>query len=220
MAEIDTVTVKVQVERKVFASRVDMHVEIAGESLFSGDVALEKAVEVRSLVAALEELGVDDDRVSVSGIQAKVGSSLLTKNSEVRYRLCIRLPSTDLLADAFGVVTSRKNAKLLSLTWQYDGIEATRHDMLKEGIEIAQRRAAVISQGIGQALKGVHTLTEVFRDPEDQRSDLDFALHDVAMDSTPARLRVGAESFGFNLTHAKSTYLDVCVVYRLCAKEG
>jgi uncharacterized protein YggE len=212
----DTITVNVELEQKIYASRADMYVEIRGDSFVSGNAALNKAREVRDLVAALAELGVEESSIQVVGIRAEVSSGIIGKSSSAVYRLRIGIPCLDVLADSLGAVTSRKNATLTVLDWQYDGIEELHNDMLAQALQRAQERAALICRELGHQNLGVHTLTEKLRDDQEKqaRHYARAMLSDVSV-GVRRRGAVTKEDLGLDVSHAKTVSLDVRVEYRV-----
>ena len=215
MDKVDTITVNVDVERKVFASRADMYVEIRGDSLVSGNAALRNAREVRDLVAALAEAGIAETRIQVVGIRTEVSSGIITKSSSAVYRLRIEVPSLDTLADVLGAVTSRKNASLTRLDWRYDGIEELHDEMLGQVLRRAEQRAALICRELNHRNMGVHSLIARLRDDAPQQ------FHEVSADVKLGMASPGAvlkQELGLDVTHAKTLSLDVRVEYHVQPK--
>jgi len=210
MDESDMIVVNVEVERKVYATRVDMYVDIKGESFVSGSAALKKAREVRDLVAALAKAGIEESNVEVMGIRASVASGIIAKSSSAVYRLRIDVPALDMLADAIGAVTSRKNASLGLLDWKYPEMESLHEEMLGQALERAEHRAALICRAVNHRNLGVHGLTEKFRDTAEP--------HMMLSREMVGTMRAGAvtsEDLGLDVTHAKTVSLDVRVEYRV-----
>jgi hypothetical protein len=96
----DTIAVNIELERKVYASGVAMFVEIRGDSLVSGSSALQKAREVRDLVAALAEVGIEERNVQLVAIRAEVSSGIIGSRhrrsiacgSKCRPWICLPMP--------------------------------------------------------------------------------------------------------------------------------
>jgi uncharacterized protein YggE len=214
MNEPDTIAVNVEVERKVYAARADLDVEIRGDSFVSGSAALRKAREVRDLIAALAEVGIAESGVQVLGITAEVSSGLITKTSSAVYRLRIEVPSLDILADALGAVTSRKNASLTRLEWQYPGLEELHDEMLGEALRRAEQRAALICRELRHLNLGIHSLTEKIRDKEDRQARLVVSTMRAPAGLNPTAA-LTAKDLGLDVTHAKTVALDVRVEYRV-----
>jgi len=219
MNKRDTITVNVELERRIYACRADMYVEISGDSFVSGNAALTKAREVRDLVAALAEVGIAESSIQVVGIQAKVSSGIIGKSSSAVYRLRIAVPSLDMLADALGAVTSRKHATLTLVDWQYDGIEELHDDMLGQALRRAQERAALVCRELRHQNQGVHSLTEKLRDDQDKQTRLESgAMLAMLADTAPRsrrRAAVTAEDLGLDVAHSKTVSLRLRVEYRV-----
>lgn len=216
MEKPDTIAVNVELERKVHASGADMHVEIRGDSFVSGQTALKKAREVRDLVAALAEIGIPADRVQVVGIRAEVSSGLIGRSSSAVYRLRVGIASLDLLADALGAVTSRKNATLTGLVWQYDRPDELHSEMLADALRKAQGRAALICRELDHRNMGVHTLTEKLKDDQERQGHL-YRVGMVSEASLGVRRKVAVtkEDLGLDVSHTKTVSLEVRVEYRV-----
>ena len=209
----DTIAVNVEVKRKVYASSADMYVEIRGHSFISGRAALKQAREVRDLVTALGEVGIAESGIEIVGIRAEVASGVITKSSSAVYRLRIELPSLDQLADALGAVTSRKNANITLLEWQYTAMEELHDELLGEAVRRAGQRAALICRELNHRNLGAHSLTEKFKDAEDKQSY--SMLASAASVDMRRRGPLTAEDLGLDVTHAKTVSIDVRVEYRV-----
>jgi len=216
MKKPDTIAVNVELERKVHASGVDMHVEIRGDSLISGQTALKKAREVRDLVTALADVGIPADKVQVVGIRAEVSSGLIGKSSSAVYRLRVGIASPDTLADALGAVTSRKNATLIGLEWQYDRLDELHSEMLTDALRKAQTRAALICRELGHRSMGVHALTENLRDHHEKQGHLyrGGTLSEASL-GVRRKVAVTKDDLGLEVSHTKTVSLDLRVEYRV-----
>jgi uncharacterized protein YggE len=213
MTEPDTIAVNVEMQRKVYASRADLYVELRGDSFVSGNAALRKAHEVRDLVAALAAVGIEERGIQVVGIRAEVSSGLIAKSSSALYRLRIEVPSLEILADALGATTSRKHARLTHLDWQYTGIEELHEELLGQALRSAEQRAALICRELHHRNLGVHTLTEKLRDYEEKSRIVMDPGAPVAMMSPRGALT--KEDLGLEVTHAKTVALELRVEYRV-----
>ncbi len=214
MKQHGTIAINSKIERKVYASSADMYVDIKGESFFSGRAALKKAREVRDLVAALAEVGIGESRIQVLGMRADVSTGILSKSSSVIYRLLLEVPSLEMLTDAFGVVTSRKNATLTKIEWQYDGLEQLHDQMLKEALQRAQQQAALICRELRHRNLGIHKLKEKLKDDQ-EKQETGYPDDWYMLGTGRRRSRVGKEDMGLEISHAKTVSLDVRVEYRV-----
>ena len=217
MDKPDTIAVNVEVERKVHACRADMYVDIKGDSFVSGKAALKKAREVRDLVAALAEVGIEERGIQVIGIRAEVSSGIIGKSSSAVYRLRIEVPSLEMLADSLGAVTTRKNAALTLLDWQYDRIGDLHDEMLGEALRKAQQRAELICGELYHRNLGVHSLAEKFKDDQEKPARLYAGgmLTDCSFREVRRKHAVTKEELGLEVSHAKTVSLDLRVEYRV-----
>lgn len=153
------IVVSAEHQEDVSAEAVDLHLTVQGSSLVTGAAALRKAREVSRLVEALEVCGLEQDAISLEGVQAEVKSGLITRSSSTTYRLRIRC-SLDILADALGVVTSAKQAQLGHLDWIYPESAEQQAGWLAICVAKAHVKAEAIAQASGAKLVGIHRITE------------------------------------------------------------
>jgi len=222
MSTPDTITVEVESERMVHADRADLLVRISGSSLISGDTVLKKAAEVRELVEALAAAGIGGDQVRVDGIHANSSSGLIGKSSSVTYSLRVEVPSMEKVAQAAGIIATRKNAALDRIQWHYDELEAIRQEMLSDALSRAQARSAVICRVLGQRIEGVHALQETLGDGRDNHGAMGRVTSLSSMSTMPTGIVADSSSIdlGVDVTHAKRVILKVRVEYRVSPIES
>jgi uncharacterized protein YggE len=110
------------------------------------------------------------------------------------------------------VITSQKNADLISTVWKYGDGEIVRLRLLETALNRAKEKAILAARILGVTLLGVHNLAETFKDEEAPR---------VVRQSMPspgaemARARVTTEEFGLAVSHRKKVYQTVQVTYRV-----
>jgi hypothetical protein len=127
------------------------------------------------------------------------------------------VPSLDLLADALGAVTSRKNATLTRLDWQYDTLEDVHNEMLAQALRSAEDRATLICRESHHRNLGIHSLTEKLRDTQEKQARIyaDGMLSDLSAQVTRGRGAITKEDLGLEVSHAKTISLEVQVEYRV-----
>ena len=213
MKKPNTIAVNIELKEEVLANRVNLFVEVKGDSFVSGRTALKKAKEVRSLVEGLMQIGIAEENIQLMSVQAEVSSGMLTKSSSARYSLKILVADLDALADVLGIVMAAKNASVNSLEWLYDDFEKIHNVMLEEAIARAESRIAVMCKGLQHEKVAVYTMTEKLRtDGRDK-----YVAPRVA---SPAAMRVTAqpmtkEDLGLDITHSKSITLEVHIEYHV-----
>ena len=213
MENLDAFGVNIEVERKIYANSLDMFVEIRGESFFSGKEAIKKAREVKEMVQVLSQVGIDENKIELMGVRMEVSSGMIGKSSSALYRLRVHLTNLESLGDVLGAVTSRKNASVLSLDWQYEAIDGIHDEMLLEAIEKAKNRAALICRELHLENLGVHTFTENFYD--NQESHLESLAGGTPFMARKSR-EMTSEDLGLEVSHSKRISLSV----RLECKVG
>ena len=81
----DTITVRVINEVELDADSADLTVIIEGSSVFSGSEAFKKAKELRNLIEALKEVGIEEDRVKLRSVEINSQSFAIIKTSSAKY---------------------------------------------------------------------------------------------------------------------------------------
>ncbi len=186
----DIITVSVSHEEEIAADRADLFVVITGATLVTGNAALNKAREVRQLVADLVGAGVAEGDVHLQGVYAQVASGVL------------------------GAVTSQKNTTLRTIAWGYpDDAENVRAAWLDDCIGRANEKAHRIAAGLGVTLRGVSAFSETSVDEEEpQRSAHDL---DALAFSRRRAAPLTSEDLGLEVSHAKRVELRVTVGYHV-----
>jgi uncharacterized protein YggE len=211
-----TISVTATRHQEVAADKADLQVTIKGSTLVTGSAALKKAKEVNELVTALLGVGVKEDDLSLRGIQVQNSSGVLTRTSSASYSLRIRCSRLELLGEILGVIGAHKNVSLDHLTWRYPDLKPMQKEWLDCCIAEAKERATHIAAALGVKLLGLHSFSEVWKDPEEVavRAQLD----ELGGIPSLAREHRGIE-LGFNLSHAKVVEQRVDLTYVVDRRE-
>ena len=137
-----------------------MTVVVEGSSVFSGAEAFKKAKELRGLIDALKEAGVDENRVKLRSVEVNSQSFAIIKTSSAKYLVSIKTVSVEMLPLVLGTVASHKGAKLSRLTWNYGTLKVTRSRLQREALAEALKQAQSDASELGVESLGIHNLTE------------------------------------------------------------
>lgn len=150
--------VSVEDQIRIEAVGATVHVTIAGSSALTTGVTVRKSAEVRELVAALAEMGVEEDAITVSGLHSETSSGLLTKAQKVSISLQI---TTDLdqLPAVLGLLTTQSGVRVDQLQWRYDEFEASI-TAAAEAMAKARRKADALAAAAGQQITGVAEISD------------------------------------------------------------
>ena len=212
-------TIKISEARRheISADRADLHVTVEGASLFTGGEALKKAREVAQLVRELTDFGLPATDIYLQGVFADTSSGLLGKTSLARYKLRLHCADLAQLADLLGIVTGQKNARLTVIEWGYPDDEGLKDRWLGECITRANAKAALIAQGLGVRLLGVHAFSEKYLDGEKPNRT---AIAEEGMLMARARTaRVSPEELGLEISHTKVVHISSEVEYLVSGYE-
>ncbi len=210
----DTLSIETAQMARVEANRADIFLSVAGASLFSGAVALQKAREVAELVAALKTVGIEETQVKIEGIRAQTQSGTFSKVSSVNYSLRLENVPLERVAEVVGVVTSAKNAILGHIAWKFADEAPLRDELRAKCLQTALERAKSIAQTLGVRLIGIYECREKWQGTRDEtatpRGETDW------MSQGKARMaRVSEEELGLSITHAEDVKLELTIQFRV-----
>ncbi|MCG8585879.1 MAG: hypothetical protein MI757_14320 [Pirellulales bacterium] len=97
--------------------------------MFSGDTALKKAEEVRTLVAALRETGIQENQVKLRSVRLNSKSFAVLKTSSAMYELKVADVTLDALPGALSAIANHKHCKLEFLKWNYSKADETQREL-------------------------------------------------------------------------------------------
>lgn len=214
MADVKPDLIKISINRRrtLKAESAELHVNIEGESFFTGDAALKKAKEVGALVAALTQNLLEPKAISLIGVRAKVKSGILGKSSSATYRLKIACEDLSRLPEILGIITAQKNTDLLGIEWKYKDEAAAYEQLLTDSLSAANTKARSVAAALGVRVTGVFSFNEKQADSE----GIDFVKRDV-----PHTMRFKAkgpiidEALGLDITHEKEIFVTADVEYRV-----
>jgi uncharacterized protein YggE len=209
----DTLSVRVVNEAELDADSADLTVVIEGTAVFSGGEAFKKAVELRTLLDSLQDLGIEEKRVKLRSVEINSQSFALIKSSSARYVISIKTVTLESLPSALGVIAAHKGAKLTRLVWNYSQLKQTRSRLRQEAIEEALAQARQDASALGVTILGVHHLTEESRG-KDHNSEY------IAGDSASLaaiRRKSSNEPMGFQLGNSTTVTVDLRAEFRVSA---
>ena len=212
-----TISVTATRRQEIAADRVDLRVTIKGSSLVTGSAALKKAKEVNQLVTALLAVGVKEDEIILQDIQVESSNGALIRTSSASYTLRIRCSKLELLGEILGAISNQKTVTLDCVTWRYPDPSQMQMEWLESCIAEARERAARIASALGVKLLSLHSFTEVWKDPEEVRTELGSTrgmLHEHAI-----MARAAAVNLGFSLSHSKTLEQRVDLSYVVNRRE-
>lgn len=212
MTHPDIISVETAQSVRVEADRADFLVTVAGASLFSGAMALQKAREIAELVAVLKTLGIEEAQVKVESVRAQVQSGTFTKTSSVSYALRIENVPLGRVADAVGAITSARNATLNHLEWRFADETILRDELREKCLQSAMQRAKTIAQTLGVRLVGIYELSEAWQGTRDEIS----APHRNADHGMMMRAKsVSEPELGLAISHAETASLQLTIQFRV-----
>lgn len=171
----------------ITAISAKLHLQLEGETFVMGNAALEKAREVRELVAALQRAAVKPTDIHVQGVKIASSTGLLIKNQKVQFNLLLAT-SPNQLPDVLGIISAQKNLKLQRLEWVFDEFEASI-PLAARAMQKARRKADAIAVAAGHSITGVHNASDSWDMPVAHLNLLgaggaDFAMARARVDST------------------------------------
>lgn len=188
---------------RVAATRAKLHLTIKGATAVLGNAAVKRATEVRELVAALADVGVEEDQVEVAGVRIASAANLLGRNQKVEITLVVSA-EPGALPGLLGVLTDRPNLTLDDLEWVYDTFEASI-PLAAQAMVKARRKADAVAAAAGLRVTGVENASDSWSMPAPRQAmAFDAALSSRAK-ATP-ELDLGLE---FSSTTEITVHLSV-----------
>lgn len=213
MTHPDTISIEASQSARVEANRADILVSVAGASLFSGAVALQKAREVAELVAALKTIGIEEAQIKIESIRAQNQSGAFSKVSSVTYSLKLENVPLERIADAIGIITSAKNATLGYLDWKFADETPLRDALRAQCLQMALDRVKIIAQTLGVRLIGVYELKEEWQGTQKPVQNRRYISG--GSESAIMRARVSEEELGLAISHAEEVLLQLEIQFRV-----
>ncbi len=159
MKEQHLISVQGTATRVLQATGATLEIQIRGQSFVTGNEAFRKAAEVANCVAALREVGIDEEHIHLFNVSTNVESGLLLKSSSASYELRVECQEIETLGRVMTAISSQKNVKLRSVSWEYPDLERTRLELICQSVEAAKQTARTIADALGTPLVSVHRLS-------------------------------------------------------------
>ena len=139
----------------------DVHFTVRGTSFISGDMALRRAREVATVVAALNEMGISEGAIELRGVNAEVSTGALgNKSSSATYSLRATKIDAAKVSTALGVITSQANTQLQTIIWQFADEEMVREKLWSLAVKRTIAKAESTATLLGTQLLGVYSLNK------------------------------------------------------------
>jgi uncharacterized protein YggE len=207
----DTIVVRIVNKAELDADSADLTLVVEGSSVFSGAEAFKKAAELRALIDALEEVGIDENRVKLRSVEINSQSFALIKTSSAKYIVSIKTVAVELLPNVLSTVASHKGVKLTRLTWNYGELKATRSRLRREALAEALQQAQMDADVLGVDVLGIYQLAE-------EASGRDYNpeyIHGDSAEFLAAPSRGRQQDIGFHLGNSTTVTLDLRAEFRV-----
>jgi uncharacterized protein YggE len=208
----DTMTIRVVREAELDADSADLVVVVEGTSVFSGNEAFKKAVELRKLVEALNEVGVSEGQVKLRSVEITSQSFALVKSSSAKYVVTIKKVPLETLPAALGVIASHKGAKTSRLSWNYGELKQTRRQLRNSALADALEQAKEDAKLLGVTVLGVYQLLAEGGASKEHNTEY------IAGDSASvmrARSAASPEPIALQLGNSTTVSVDLKVEFRI-----
>lgn len=150
-------------EKHIKAVSAKLHLQIAGENFVYGNAALEKSVEVKSLVDDLNQIGISGENVMVKDVTVQTETGFFNKSSKGIYKIAVHVKDLELMPSALGAIAEQKNCRLTLTEWIYDEDEA-RIELARAALVKAKRKADSMADAVGYKIVGIKTCSDVYNE--------------------------------------------------------
>ncbi len=169
MDTLNLISIQEAADTNIHATGARLTVCIKGQSFFTGEEAFKKAIEVANCVAELQKCGLSRDRIQLLNVSTEVESGIFTRSSKANYNLLVNCESIEQLGRALAIISSQENSKIVSISWQYTGLEQIKHDLLQIAVGNVKNVAQSIADSLSVKLLGVHRLSSKYRTKDCKR---------------------------------------------------
>ncbi len=169
---------------------VKLYLKIEGETFAIGNAALQKAKEIRELIAQLGAQSVPSNLLTVHNVRVSSQQGLLLKNQRAEFLLRLEL-QPEYLAVALGVIAHQKQTELQQLEWVYDVDEASLR-LSAQAMQKAKRKAQAIAHAAETQVIGVHHASDTQTMPNTATDFLPQGIKSLAR-AKSAPLEIGMQ---------------------------
>jgi uncharacterized protein YggE len=159
MDTLNLISIQEAADTNIHATGARLTVCIKGQSFFTGEEAFKKAIEVANCVAELQKCGLSRDHIQLLNVSTEVESGMFTRSSKANYNLLVNCESIEQLGRVLAIISSQENSKIISISWQYTGLEQIKHDLLQIAVGNVKNVAQSIANSLSVKLLGVHRLS-------------------------------------------------------------
>ncbi len=209
MTQPDTISINIQREAELDADSADLHLQVEGSSVMSGQQAFKQAKEVRALVHALTQIGVTESQIKLRSVNFDMQAGIMLKSSTARYSITLAKVALEQLPAALGAIASQKNCQMQHIAWNYSQAEATRKRLRTEALQAALDQAKADAALLGIRVLGVHTLHESGHAPAPQQR--------MMMAAASPRSKQRSVDLGFTLGNTMTIRSGIDATFRVSA---
>jgi uncharacterized protein YggE len=217
MTHPDFIAVEASQTARVEADRADILVTVAGLSLFSGEMALQKAREVAELVVQLKSAGIEEKQFRIESIRVETQSGTFSKTSSAYYNLRIENVPTTKVADAVGAIGSARNATLTNIQWRFPDENPLRDELRHGCLQTALERARSIALSLGVRLLGVFEMEESWQGTQEESNPAPGG--GMFGRSRAKRVPVSEDELGMAVSHAEMVRIELNFKFRVSEFE-
>lgn len=149
--------------QEIEASAVKLEIMIEGSSIFYGNAALDKSVELKEFIKKLEPYK-EALTLSINSISIKSDSGWLSKSSKGVYRVSMQVNKLDHLNDLFGLIADSKNIQLIEMNWIF-AEEDIKLELIKQAVVKAKNKASAMMSVIDYQVVGIRTCSDSYESP-------------------------------------------------------
>ncbi|HEY9682265.1 MAG TPA: SIMPL domain-containing protein [Oculatellaceae cyanobacterium] len=206
----DQLTIWETFVENVAATAATLSLTVKGSSFITGDTALKKAKEVATLIEALKQSGLPEEKISLESIRLQAASGPVLKSSAAAYTLRLDCNDLEKLTDILAVVTGAKNVTLDSLDWRYGDICERKTKWIARALDQANTRAREAADVLGVKIEGVYDCEFDYINLHEYGRRID--AHPAAMEMMRSRQSF---SIGMPMQQSEEKGIRVKVVYRI-----
>ncbi len=149
---------------EIAATRANMHITVEGENAVFGNAALEKAKELKALLATLKQIPNFEFDIVVNSVRIHSQSGWLSKSSRGEYSIVISCHNTAHLGEVLGAISGGSNISMNSLEWVFDEDQA-KIDLIRQAMQKCLSKASNMAEVVNHEIVQIHSASDSYEVP-------------------------------------------------------
>jgi uncharacterized protein YggE len=149
---------------EITAIRANLHITVEGEHAVFGNAALDKAKELKALVAALRQIPDFEFEIVVKSVRIHSQSGWLSKSSRGVYSIVIQCHNIAAIGDVLGAIAGGSNISMTGLEWVFDEDKA-KIELIRAAMSKCLIKATNMAEVVKHEIVQIHSASDSWEVP-------------------------------------------------------